>query len=86
MYNSIQILHSYYETTTAVLSSGNHNRHHLQHHAHLIFNDALLLILVLEEKVKEDQALRNWLQDLSERFLGLITHILDVEAGAGGEK
>ena len=83
--NSAQILHSHYETTKAILSSGNHNRHRLQHHACLIFNDALPLLLVLEEEVREDQALVQWLQDVSIRFLGLTTHILDVEAEAGGE-
>jgi hypothetical protein len=41
---------------------------------------------VLEEEVREDHALVNWLQDVSERFLGLTTHLLDVEAEAGGEK
>jgi hypothetical protein len=86
IYNGAQILHSHYETTTAVLSSGNHNRHRLQHHAHLIFNDVLPLLLVLEEEVREDQAVVNWLQEVSERFLGLTTHLLDVEAEAGGEK
>ena len=86
IYNAAQILHSHYETTRAVLSSENHNRHRLQHHAHLIFNDALPLLLVLEEDVREDKALVNWLQDVSERFLGLTTHLLDVEAEAGGEK
>ena len=83
--NSAQILHSHYEITKAILSSGNHNRHHLQHHAHLIFNDALPLLLVLEEEVREDQALVQWVQDVSIRLLGLTTHILDEEAEAGGE-
>jgi len=88
IHNAAQLLHSYYETTRAVLSSGNHNRHRLQHHAHLIFNDALPLLLVLEKEVslRKDKALVNWLQDVSERFLGLTTHLLDVEAEAGGEK
>ena len=79
------ILHSHYETTKAILSSENHNRHRLQHHAHLIFNDALPLLLVLEEEVREDQALVQWLQDVSIRFLDLTTHIFDVEAEAGDE-
>ena len=86
IYNGAQILHSHYETTRAVLSSGNYNRHRLQHHAHLIFDDALPLLLVLEEEIREDQALVNWLQDVSGRFLGLTNHLLDVEAEAGGEK
>jgi hypothetical protein len=86
IYNGAQILNSHYETTTAVLSSGNHNRHRLQHHAHLIFNDVLPLLLVLEEEVREDQPVVNWLQEVSERFLGLTTHLLDMEAEAGGEK
>ena len=86
IYNVAQILHSHYETTRAGLSSGNHNRHRLPHHAHLIFNDALPLLLAREEEVREDHALVNWLQDVSERFLGLTTHLLDVEAEAGGEK
>ena len=86
IYNASQILHSHYETTTAVLSSGNHNRHRLQHHAHLIFNDALPLLLVLEEEVREEKVMLDWLQDVSERFLGLTTHLLDVEAEAGDEK
>ena len=85
LYSGAQILHSHYETTRAVLSSGNHNRHRLQHHARLIFNDALPLLLVLEEVVREDQALVVWLQDVSERFLGLTTHILDAEAEACDE-
>jgi hypothetical protein len=85
IHNAAQLLHSYYETTRAVLSSGNHNRHRLQHHAHLIFNDALPLLLVLEEEVRKDKALVNWLQDVSERFLGLTAHLLDVEAEAGDE-
>jgi hypothetical protein len=85
IYNGAQILHSHYETTRAVLSSGNHNRHRLQHHAHLIFNDALPLLLVLEEEVREDKALVDWLRDVSERFLGLTTHIFDVEAEADSE-
>jgi hypothetical protein len=80
--NGAQILHSHYETTRAVLSSGNHNKHRLQHHAHLIFNDVLPLLLVLEEVFREDEALVDWLQDVSERFLGLTTHVLDLEAEA----
>ena len=86
LHNAVQILHSHYETTRAVLSSGNHNRHRLQHHAHLIFNDTLPLLLVLEEEVRKDKALVDWLQEVSERFLGLTTHLLDAEAEAGGEK
>ena len=86
IHNAAQILHSHYETTRAVLSSGNHNRHHLQHHAHLIFNNALPLLLVLEEEVWKNKALVDWLQEVLERFLGLTTHLLDVEAEAGGEK
>jgi len=86
IHNAAQILHSHYETTRAILSSGNHNRHRIQHHAHLIFDDALPLLLVLEEEVRKDKALVNWLQVVSERFLGLTTHLLDVEAEAGGEK
>jgi hypothetical protein len=80
-----QILHSHYETTRAVLASGNHNKHRLQHHAHLIFNDALPLLLVLEEEVRGDQAMVEWLQDVSEKFLGLTTHILDLEAEESNE-
>jgi hypothetical protein len=82
IYNSAQILHSHYETTRAVLSSGNHNGHRLQHHAHLIFKQALPLLLVLEEVVREDQTLVDWLQEVSESFLGLTKHILEEEAEA----
>lgn len=81
-----QILHSHYETTRAVLFTGNHNRHRLQHHAHLIFDDALPLLLVLEEEVGEDKYLMEWLQDVAEKFMGLTTHILNLEAEAGGEE
>ena len=80
-----QILHSYYETTSAVLSSGNHNRHRLEHHAHLIFNDALPLLLVLEEEFRTDNSLMHWLQDVAEQFLGLTTHILNLEAEGDDE-
>ena len=83
--NFAQILHSHYETTRAVLSSGNYNSHCLQHHAHLIFNNALLLPPVLEEEVREDQALVRWLQDVSIKFLRLTTQILDEKAEASGE-
>jgi hypothetical protein len=83
IYDVAQILHSHYETTRAVLSSGNHNKHRLQHHARLIFNDALPLLLEIEEEVKDDQTLRDWLQDVAQGFLGLTTHILDLEAEAG---
>jgi len=81
-----QILHSHYETTRAVLSSGNHNRHCLQHHAHMIFDDALPLLLVLEEEVREDKYLMEWLQDVAEKFMGSTTHILNLEVEAGGEE
>jgi len=80
IYNVAQILHSHYETTRAVLSSGNHNRHRLQHHARRVFNDALPLLLALEEEVRTDQSLTVWLQDVAEQFLGLTTHILNLEA------
>jgi hypothetical protein len=80
-----QILHSHYETTRAVLSSGNHNRHRLQHHAHVIFNDALPLLLVLEDEVRENKSLMDWLQDVAEQFMGLTTHILNLEAEVGVE-
>lgn len=81
-----QILHSHFETTKNVLSTGNHNRHRLQHHTHLISNDALPLLLALEEEAQGDQALTTWLQDVAEKFLGLITHLLNVEAEAGGDE
>ena len=81
-----QILHSHNETTRAVLSSRNHNRHRLQHHAHMIFDDALPLLLVLEEEVREDKSIMEWLQDVVEKFMGLTTHILNLEAEAGGEE
>ena len=85
IHNVAQILHSHFETTAAVLSSGNHNRHRLQHHARMIFDDALPLLLVLEEEVREDKALMDWLQDVAEQFMGLTTHILELEAEASGE-
>ena len=77
-----QILHSHFETPTAVLflSSGNHNKHCLQHHTHIIFNDNLPLLLVIEEEVRENHTLVHWLQDVSIKFLDLTTHILDLEA------
>ena len=80
-----QILHSHYETTNAILASGNYNKHRLQHHARLIFNDALPLLLVLEEEVRTEKPLVDWLQDVAQKFLGLTTHILDMEAEAGDE-
>lgn len=69
-----------------MLSSGNHNKHRLQHHAHLISNDALPLLLALEEDFWENQVLMDWLQVVAQRFLGLMTYILDLEAEAGGEE
>lgn len=83
IYDVAHILHSNYETTSAVLSSGNHNKHRLQHHAHLIFHDSLPLLLEVEEEVRDDQTLMDWLQDVAQQFLGLTTHILDLEADAG---
>jgi len=85
IHNVAQILHSHYETTRAVLSSGNHNKHRLQHHAHLIFNDALPLLLALEEEVRVDKSLMDWLQDVAEQFLGLTMHLLNLEAEADNE-
>jgi len=52
----------------------------------MIFDDALPLLLVLEEEVREDESLMEWLQDVAERFMGLTTHILNLEAEAGGEE
>ena len=86
IHNVAQILHSHYETTRAVLSSRNHSIHRLQHHAHLIFNDALPLLLVLEEEVRMDQSLTAWLQDVAEQFLGLTTQILNLEAEEDDEE
>ena len=86
IYNVAQILHSHYETTSAVLSSGNHNRHRLQHHARLIFNDALPLLLALEEEIETDQSLTVWLQDVAEQFLELTTRILNLEAEEDDER
>ena len=85
IHNVAEILHSHYETTRAVLSSGNHNKHRLQHHANLIFNDALPLLLVLEEEVREEKALMDWLWDVAEQFLSLTTHIVNLEAESDDE-
>jgi hypothetical protein len=40
---------------------------------------------LLEEEVRTDKSLMEWLQDVAQKFIGLTTHILDVEAEAGDE-
>jgi hypothetical protein len=52
----------------------------------MIFDDALPLLLVLEEEVREDESIMEWLQDVAEKFMGLTTHILNLEVEAGGEE
>ena len=81
-----QILHSHYETINTIFSSRDYNKHCLQHHAHLIFNDTLPLLFVLEEEIQTEKVLMNWLQDVAQKFLGLTIHILNVKAEASDEK
>lgn len=84
VYNVANVLQDMYRTANAVLSHARPDVHRLQFHQDILVNDALPLLLALEESADDEGLPRLWLEDCVSSFSDLLIQLCEIERDVTG--
>ena len=84
VYNVANVLQDLYRTANAVLSHASPDIHRLQFHQDSLINDALPLLLALEENADVEGLPRSWLEDCVGHISDLLIRLCETEREVTG--
>lgn len=85
VYNADHLLQDFYRRPIEVLASGNYNLHRIQHYQQSVLEDAIPLLLEMEDAAADEGLPVSWLSDIAEHFARLVVELeLAVQSASGG--
>jgi hypothetical protein len=87
IHHAVQIIGDLYRSACSVLASGNFDLHRIQHHHTAVIDEALPLLLKLEEHRSDEDSsgqLDSWLQTCVQLFGELLVKLAEAEESTYG--
>jgi len=84
IYNAEHLLKGFYRRSIEVLAQGNYNLHRIQQHRDSILENAIPLLLEMEDAAPDEGLPLRWLSDCADHFARLITELENAVQSAAG--
>lgn len=83
VYEANSLLRELYRRPVALLASGSYNRHQVKQHQNLILEEAIPLLLEIEEAAHDKEILLQWIYDVSDHFARILVELDQAKAATG---
>lgn len=85
VYDADHLLQDFYRRPIEVLANGNYNLHRIQHYRQSVLEDAIPLLLEMEDAAADEGIPLSWLSDIAEHFARLVVELeFAIQSASGG--
>lgn len=85
IYEANQLLRELYCRPLELVTSGNYNTHRIDQHRHLILEDAIPLLIEVEEAASHEGLPLEWVNDCADCFAKLLVELENASVSASGQ-
>lgn len=84
VYEANILLRELYRKPLELVQSGNYNLHRIEHHRTLVLEEAIPLLLEIEEAAEDEGLSMSWVESCAECFARLLVELDNAEVSASG--
>lgn len=84
VYNADHLLREFYRKPMEILVQGNYNHHRIEHYQNSILEEAIPLLLEMEDAAADEGLPLDWLSRIAEHFAKLLVELEDAARSATG--